>query len=846
MENPARPDSRTGRLAMGKDMATALVIHGHFYQPPRENPWTGAIQREPGAHPYHNWNERILRECYGANAFARVVDQYGRVSRIVNNYASISFNFGPTLHSWIEKEHPRVAERIAEADRISRRRRSGHGNALAQAYNHAILPLCSARDRRTQIRWGLEDFRYRYGRDAESMWLPETACNDDTLGDLIDAGLKYVILSPHQAQRVRDPSGAWEDVSDGSVDTGIAYEYFHRDGSGRSIALFFYDAGIARSIAFGGALSSSQALVDLLSRAAGGEGRIVHAATDGESYGHHTHFADRSLAYALEREAVERGFWVTNYGEYLERYPPAREVEVKPGPDGEGTAWSCSHGVGRWCRDCGCQTGGQEGWNQAWRGPVRAALDHLRDCAAEIFETEGGTYYEDPWAVRDDYVRLFLDHGSLHPDDFLREHSRRRLRVSEHVRALTLLEIQRNSLLMYTSCGWFFSDISGIETLQVLKYAGRVLDLIEESGGVSPKDEFLDILSQAKSNIPSYMNGADIYQRFVRPCAVSRRGIAAHLAFSSIVETAEDRGETCEYSYEIRDFRKRYHGRLTLGTGRVCLESIRTGKQLDAIFAVIHFGGIDFYCLVKPFPGADRFHKATRSLWKSFRTDSLPRVLRIAQEQFGPDEYGLEHVLPEGRKAISEIVFGNLLERFSQEYARLYEENRRTLEMLQSAGFDLPPELRVAAEFTLGSRFGAEIRQQNGSLDPEDYRRAVEIAQEATEHGYDICCEGTQRLFRDMIADSVSELIKAPEPERIRTTLELIEVSRKLCKRGPVDRAQELLYEARRQIPDSPERAELIAALDLVPSIFEEDAEPPEESEGDGRESGDVEHAAVR
>ena len=817
-------------------MPTALVIHGHFYQPPRENPWTGAIERETSAHPYHNWNERIFHECYRANAYARFVDQYDRVSRIVNNYSTLSFNFGPTLHSWIEQEHPSVAARIVEADRISRERRSGHGNAIAQAYNHAILPLCNERDRRTQIRWGLADFRHRFGREAESLWLSETACNDETLGALIDAGLTYVILSPYQAERVRDRSGAWVDVGDGSIDTGVAYKYFHRDGSGRSIAIFFYDASIARSIAFEGGLSSSQALVDLVARAKGGDGRIVHAATDGESYGHHTHFADRSLAYALEKEAVERGFWVTNYGEYLERYPATLEVEVKLGPDGEGTAWSCSHGVGRWCRDCGCETGGQEGWNQAWRAPLRGALDHLRDFAAELFEREGGTYFDDPWEVRDAYVDLLLNHGSMHPEDFLRDHTSHRLRVSEHVRALTLMEMQRNSLLMYTSCGWFFSDISGIETLQVLKYAGRVLDLIEECGGESPKEEFLERLAEAKSNNAAFGNGADVYHRFVEPCRVSRRGIAAHLAFSSIVDAAEECGDTCGYSYEIRDFRKRYHGRLTLGTGRVCLESIRTGKQLDAIFAVIHFGGIDFYCLVKPFPGADRFQRATRSLWKSYRTDSLPKVLRTAQEQFGPDEYGLEHVLPEGRTAISEIVFGNLLERFSQEYAHLYQENRRTLEMLQSAGFELPPELRVAAEFTLGSRFSAEIKQQNGSLNAEDYRRAVEIAQEASEHGYVICCGWTRALFGDMIAKSVGEMIKDPSPEQIQKTLGLIEVSQTLCKQGPIDRAQELVYEARRVIPDSPERAQLVAALQLGPSIFEtvegDPTDQPEESEG--------------
>ncbi len=819
-------------------MATALVIHGHFYQPPRENPWTGAIERESSAHPYHNWNERILHECYRANAFARFVDPYGRVSRIVNNYANISFNFGPTLLSWIEKEHPHVAARIFEADRISCERHNGHGNAIAQAYNHAILPLCNERDRRTQINWGIADFRHRFGREPEALWLPETACNDKTLGSLIDAGLKYVILSPHQAARVRsDSADDWTDVSDGSIDPGIAYMYCHQDGSGRSIAVFFYDGMIARSIAFEGALSSSQALVDLLSRAHGGEGRIVHAATDGESYGHHTHFADRSLAYALEEEAVKRGFWITNYGEYLERYPPLHEVEIKLGPDGEGTAWSCSHGVGRWCRDCGCQTSGQEGWNQTWRSPLRDALDCLRDFAAELFETEGGSYFDDPWSTRDAYIELLLNHGSVHPEDFLRERTQRRLRASEQVRAVTLIEMQRNALLMYTSCGWFFSDISGLESLQVLKYAGRVLDLIEEYGGEAPKHEFLTKLSEAKSNVEAYGHGAEVYARFVEPCRVTRRGIAAHLAFSRIVDATPELGETCDYSYEIRDFRKKHHGRLTLGTGRVCLESIRTGKQFDAIFAVIHFGGIDFYCLVKPFPGADRFQRATRKLWKSYKSDSLPRILRIAQEQFGPDEYGLEHVLPDGRQGISETVFGNLLQRFSQEYAHLYQENRRTLEMLQSAGFELPAELRVAAEFTLGNRFEAEIKRQNRSLNPDDYRKAVEIAQEASEHGYKIDHAWTKELFGEMIAESVTEVLQDSRPERLRATLALIELSEKLCRDAPIYRAQELIYEARHSIPESSERYQLVSSLHLAPGIFESPPQPDGEKADEKQKS---------
>ncbi|MGH7248485.1 MAG: DUF3536 domain-containing protein, partial [Pseudomonadota bacterium] len=349
---------------------TSIIIHGHFYQPPRENPWTGALDREDGANPYHDWNERIHAECYRANAFARIFDGHGNIERIVNNYTNISFNFGPTLLTWLAATHPDTYERILEADRESARRHRGHGNAIAQGYNHAILPLCNERDRRTQVRWGIADFRYRFGRSPEALWMPETACNDATLATLIEAGMSYAILSPQQALRVRaigNHDGEWHEVSNGSIDPRVPYRYFHRDGSGRSIALFFYDDPMARAIAFEGALASSQSLMGRLAKARGENGTFVNVATDGESYGHHFHFGDRCLAYALEVEAASHDLRVTNYAEFLEDHPPRDEVEIKTGPDGEGTAWSCAHGVGRWYRDCGCSTGGQEGWNQAWR-----------------------------------------------------------------------------------------------------------------------------------------------------------------------------------------------------------------------------------------------------------------------------------------------------------------------------------------------------------------------------------------------------------------------------------------------------------------------------------------------
>jgi alpha-amylase/alpha-mannosidase (GH57 family) len=508
---------------------TALIIHGHFYQPPRENPWTGIIDPEPSALPFHDWNERVQAECYGPNSSVRIVDATN-TERLVNNYEHLSFDFGPTLLWWLARQHPDTYARIIGADAESVRRRSGHGNAIAHAYNHAILPLCNDRDRRTQVRWGLADFRHRFGREPEAMWLPETACNDEVLGLLIDEGLRFVILAPQQAARVRkrdlraslDQSAdspedsPWQPVTHGDIDTSISYHYFHRDGSRLSIAVFFYDQELAHGIAFEQALASSTSLVDRFVQRRTGTPGLINIATDGESYGHHHKFGDLCLAHAMEVEAPANDFRVTNYGEHLDRYPPALEVEISNGPQGEGTSWSCQHGVSRWIRDCGCHTGGEPGWNQAWREPLRKALDFLRDQAAIHFEATRGELFIDPWAARDDSIELILDQEKSR-EAFLRRYAPRQLTREEELRALSFLELQRNSLLMYTSCGWFFNDIAGIEPIQILKYACRAIDLMGRLGLPSPRRRFLEILSEAKSNRPELGTGADIYRRLVEP-----------------------------------------------------------------------------------------------------------------------------------------------------------------------------------------------------------------------------------------------------------------------------------------------------------------------------------------
>jgi alpha-amylase/alpha-mannosidase (GH57 family) len=799
---------------------TDLVIHGHFYQPPRENPWTGVIEREPKVHPFHDWNERIHHECYRTNAFARILDHYQRIEQIVNNFERISFNFGPTLLSWLEGYDKTAYDRILKADRISAVLNHGHGNAIAQAYNHAILPLCNERDRVTQVRWGVADFRHRFGREPEAMWLPETACNDATLSTLIDEGLSYTILSPYQAERVR-PLGheAWTTVADGSIDPGIAYRYFHRDGSGRSIALFFYDGPIARSIAFEGVLASSQTFVSRLLSGRGGPDRIIHVATDGESYGHHFRLGELTLAHATAVEAPARGVSFTNYGAFLEAHPPTMEVEIKPGPSGEGTSWSCSHGVGRWYRDCGCSTNAQEGWNQGWRSPLRNALDFLRDHAARLFEEGTAGLVADPWAARNAYIELVLA-PDRPVDEWIGRHAVRPLDDREKRRVLSFLELERSAMLMYTSCGWFFADISGTETVQILSYAGRALDWLEELGLEAPRARFLEILSEARSNIPELGSGADVFARFVEPQRVTPQRIASHLAISSLVEEGDEGGVAGGYRFKRSRFQKQRHGRLRLATSRLEVEHALTGQRHDYAVGSMHLGGVDFYCAIGPYPGKEAFNAVAARVWSAFRTASLPTMLRILQQDLGPDEGGLESLLPDGRERISELVFGNIVGNFVDEYGRMYETNQRVLEQLQEAGFELPKELRAAAEFALGRRFMQEITNAHASLDPAAYKKAVEIADEALRRGYEIDRSAASRLLGEMIAGAIARATESPIPARTKSATALIELARRLRADAHFFRAQEIFFQALGERGSWPEAISALAiGLGFAPTV---------------------------
>jgi alpha-amylase/alpha-mannosidase (GH57 family) len=692
-------------------MMRPFVIHAHFYQPERANPWTGELDPEPSAAPYRDWNERIMHECYRPNGAARIYGKDGLVERIVNNYERLSFNFGPTLLSWMQRASPDTYAKVLDGDRQARAR-TRHGNAIAQAYNHMILPLANDRDRRTQIRWGLADFRSRFGRDAKGLWLPETAVDRATIDALIDEGVTFTVLAPHQIARVRFADGDWH-TADSGFDTGCVYLHRHSDGSGRSIGVFVYDGGLAQALAFDPVTGDTAVLLDRLQAAGAGHGGLIHAALDGETFGHHHRLRELGLAYALFGEAQARGLEPTSYEAYYAAHPPTVEIEVV---SGEGTAWSCAHGVGRWYRDCGCTTNPQNGWSQAWRTPLRQALDVVRDAAAAAFEQRGGELLVDPWAARDDSIAIRL--GQLSRPEFLKRHARQRLSRDQQVDLWTLLEAQRHAMVMYTSCGWFFADVSGIETRYVLRSAHRVLGLLEEVGIRAPWAQVRAILGEAQSNQPGVGTGTDVWREHIEPAAVSPARVAAHLALVGLVRPLQTEGVTAGHAVIVHSHRRERRGRAGLSTAQLETASVATGRRTKLDVAAVHLGGLDVYGSVSQHRGDETFRTTNNALWAAFPTTPLAQLIKLIAELLPGNEFGFEALLPDGVQEVVGATFSDLRTRFREQYARLYHDHRRFLEMLVAAGYTLPRELRAAAELTLDAeleRLLASVRGPDGA-----------------------------------------------------------------------------------------------------------------------------------
>ncbi|HEX5236437.1 MAG TPA: DUF3536 domain-containing protein [Silvibacterium sp.] len=720
MENSDQPSSQR-----------YICIHGHFYQPPRENPWLETVETQDSAAPYHDWNERVTAECYAPNGAARIVNAENRIIRILNNYGRISFNFGPTLLSWLESNAGRVYRMILDADVNSQKRFGGHGSAMAQVYNHVILPLASRRDRITQIRWGIADFEHRFHRRPEGMWLPETAVDTESLELLADEGIRFVVLAPHQCRRVRsfdegeavqltfenagDPeSQGWIETPHASVDTTRPYLVRLKDG--RSIAVFFYDGPRSRAIAFEGLLNDGETFVRRLLEGFSetrDRAQLVHVATDGESYGHHHRYGEMALAWALTRIEETGGAKLTNYGQFLEKFPPTHEAQIA-----ESTSWSCAHGVERWRSDCGCN-GGRAGWSQQWRGPLRAALDGVRDGVAPLVRARGAELFRDWEAARNAYVEVILDRDRI--DAFLETHSARELSTSERVAALQIMELERNAMLMYTSCGWFFDEISGIETVQIMAYAGRMLHLAQRlfgEKGTALEESFIALLEQARSNIPSEGNGAQIYKRQVQTERVNLEQVAAHYAISSVFASYGSR--TKLFCYTIRRLQHRSvtsgHGRLTMG--RAAIRSSLTGEREIVAFAVLHFGDQNITAAVKRYgeqpsdETVDAYESFVREARSGLARADLPAVVRAFDSYFPPPQYSIRSLFRDEQRRIVGLILKSTLSEVEAALAAIYKNQSSLLHFLSEAGLPRPESLTLAATFAIDAGLRRSLERE--------------------------------------------------------------------------------------------------------------------------------------
>ncbi|MGH9458926.1 MAG: DUF3536 domain-containing protein [Thermoanaerobaculia bacterium] len=673
-----------------------VCIHGHFYQPPRENPWLEAIELQESAAPYHDWNERITAECYAPNGAARILDARNRIVKIVNNYGRMSFNFGPTLLAWMQEEAPDTYRAVLEGDAESTRRFGGHGSAIAQAYNHVIMPLANRRDKETQIRWGIRDFRARFGRAPEGMWLPETAVDLETLDLMVAEGIRFTILAPYQAKRVR--SGAtWIDATDG-LDTTRPYAC--RLPSGKSIAIVFYDSLVSRAVAFEGLLDSGDRFADRLQSAFDGHartaGHLVNIATDGESYGHHHRHGEMALAFALERIDARAGIALTNYAEFLAKYPPEDEIEIL-----EHSSWSCSHGIERWRSDCGCRTGGEPHWNQAWRAPLRDALDWLRNQLVPVFEEVARRTLKEPWAARDDYISIVLDRSDEALVRFVADHALHELSQDEIVRTLQLLEMQRHAMLMFTSCGWFFNEVSGIETVQVLAYAARAIQLARYAADVDLEADFLERLALATSNIPEKGTAREIYETHVRPSMLDLLNVTAHYAVSSLFHEHPAVSRIYCYEVEREDQMVLEAGRPQVVVGRARVRSTITRSEKSSTWGVLHLGELNLTGGVREFAGDEAYRTLCDDLAEPFHRGDFSAVMRTLDSEFGALTFSIKSLFSDEQRRILEATWTATLADVDPISRELYERYIPLMRFHADLGIPLPRILRLAVEFAL-------------------------------------------------------------------------------------------------------------------------------------------------
>lgn len=770
-----------------------LTIHGHFYQPPRENPWLESIELQDSASPFHDWNERINSECYNPNSVSKIVDNRNKILDVVNNYEFLSFNFGPTLLSWMEEYAPLAYERVIKADIESVGEHDGHGNAIAQVYNHMIMPLANERDKQTQVIWGIKDFETRFGRKPEGMWLAETAVDDNTLRVLAENDIKFTVLSPYQALKVRKIGEKdWSDVSWGNIDPARAYRYHIKSAPDKYIDLFFYDGAISKSVAFDEILKDGNKFIRRLKEGISDNRdypQLINIATDGESYGHHTKFGDMALSYVLRVRAKEEGFKIVNYAQYLEKHPSEVEVDIK-----QSSSWSCFHGVGRWEEDCGCSTGGHPGWNQKWRKPLRKALDYLRDELITVFEKESKNYFKDAWGARNKYIDVILDRSELSIKKFQKQNFITNLSEEKKVKAMELLEIQRQVMLMYTSCGWFFSEISGIETTQIMKYAARAIQLAQNFSKKDLEKYFLEILDEARSNFPEFGTGKDIFEKFVKPSVVTIKQIASLWAISSLYKDFEDEEDIYCYKIKKHSYKKVQKSTSKLVVGHIEIQSKITLQKSNVMFALVQYSSGDFHCAIKEFSDDSEYLNTQKELFRIFMLNPLTEIIRALDEYFGREYFTLKDIFIEERRKILQTMLQGKMQKFAQTYQEIYTEGKSSIYHMQSLGLSIPDEFKISAGYTLSRQFNDLIVNAKGFLDNEIIQQAMDINFETKKIGIEIDKTPTNRVFSQKISQNISRLAQGLEIQQAEATLELFDNIEKLELNVDITEAQNIYF----------------------------------------------------
>ncbi len=671
-----------------------ICIHGHFYQPPRENAWLEIVEMQDSAAPFHDWNERINFECYASNTVARILDRERYIINITNNYSKISFNFGPTLLSWMQEADPGTYQAIIEADRQSLANFNGHGSAIAQVYGHLIMPLANRRDKETQVKWGIRDFEYRFGRKPEGIWLAETAVDTETLEILADHNIQYTILAPRQARAFRKVGDDnWIDLPHDNVDSRRPYLY--RLPSGRTISLFFYHGEIAQGVAFKGLLNNGKNFAHQFINAFDNNNspQLVHIATDGESYGHHHRFGEMALADALHYIKKNHMATLTNYGQYLEIFPPDHEILIH-----ENSSWSCVHGIERWRSNCGCNSGGHD-WTQAWRGPLRDTLNWLRDELIPVFEKETEGLLIDPWEARNEYIDIVLDRSDNNIDSFLQKNTPNPVDKEQKTKILRLMEMQRQAMQMFTSCGWFFDEISGIETNQILQYANRAIYYTRQVSGRDFHEEFVDRLDKAPSNI--YKNGAESYRKNVVPSSVDLTRVAMHYAVASLFEKNPQGLELFNYKAESEIFERINAGNQILSLGRTTVKSKITHSEKDFSFAVLYMGQQHIIGNISIDMDWPVFVEMSDKIITAFKNSDLGTVIGIMQSFFDSEKFTIWHLFREEKHKIIREITETSFQNVESDFRDIYYDNYQLMASMQQSGIALPEAYLTAVKYIL-------------------------------------------------------------------------------------------------------------------------------------------------